>query len=782
MQPDNGPQMGIKFAELTEVIFAFLGRHKHAYQNHIKYCFIFWLTIFLLMQFFLALVSASFASELWQPIREQTLEVKQGSVLDLSSLFPVQAAGAKGVVQLDAAGHLHIANEAQPQRFLCASMVPSAPNGGLPAKDEADRWVEQLSRTGYNLVRLHFIDAILMTGRKGDFDYDPVAFDRLHYLMAKLKSAGIYWIVDGMTSDNGAYGNVQPHRWVNRYRLKERLYYDASALEHWKRLVTSVWGRVNPYIGLAPMNDPAMLGMILVNEGSLAFLATLEGRYPKELNAPFGAWLASRYQVDAALRKAWGAEATVRDRLGVSAEVPDELRGTGKRARDFAAFIAEHETTLYHAMEAHVRSRGFKGMVTNFNNWNFNQADAVRDAVGWVDMHAYQSSPSRFTDPGSKLAQTSIFENAGYYGRALSNARHWGKPFTVTEYGQPFWNQWRHESAAWIPALAAFQDWDAICQFAELPVLLEYAKSGPPRRLAMYPFGIGADPITRGGERLAALLFRRGDVTPSRAHVTLSFDPARVFNDGKAWGQVPEALSRLALVAGSGLAQTSSTTPKNSSTEIVFSLDDHSGGLLGKVENAALKKGILLNQNPVEKLKSSGLLLSNNQTDLSKGLFETDTGQMVFDASRKKLTIATERTVAFTLRSGSVQAGGIELKDLSSPATVAVSAVDDHAIGQSRRLLVWVLTDAINTGMEFEGGDRATLKKLGSFPPMLREVTGQLAIKHDSPATLKVWAVDQAGRRVAQVHSNAESGYLRFAVDNVVPGYGPVTYFEVAEK
>ncbi len=722
------------------------------------------------------------ASDGWNALRETSPEVIAGSVLDFSGLFSSPPAGSKGVIQTDPGGYLRFTGDTDTQRFLAASLVPSAPNGGLPAEDEADRWVEQLSRTGYNLVRLHFIDAILMTGRQEDFDFDPVALDRLHYLMARLKSAGIYWIVDGMTSDNGAYGNVQPHRWVNRYKLKERFYYDASALEHWKRLVTSLWGSVNPYTGLAPMNDPAMLGMILVNEGSLAFLATLESRYPKELNAPFGAWLALRYRDDAALRKAWGAELTARDQIGVSVEVPGEVRGKGKRAQDFAAFVAAREKELFHTMEAHVRSRGFRGMVTNFNNWNFNQAHAVREAVSWVDMHAYQSLPSHFAEPGSMLAQTSIFEDTGRYGRALSNARHWGKPFTVTEYGQPFWNQWRHESAAWIPALAAFQGWDAICQFAELPVLLEYAKSGPPRRQAMYPFGVGADPIARGGERLAALLFRRGDVAPSRVRVKLSLDPMRVFEDGKAWGQIPEDLSRLALVAGSGLSLTGTAMQSQGEAEIVFPLDDRSGGLLGKFENAALKKGVLLGNDPVERLRSSGLMSSNNRTDLSEGFFETDTGQIMFDTQRKRLIIATGRTVAFTLRSGSAQAGGIELEKLSSPATVAVSALDEHEIVQSKRLLVFVLTDAINTGMEFEGSDRATLKKLGSFPPMLRAVTGQLAIKHALPATLKVWAIDQTGRRVAQMPSSTGGGYLRFAVDNVVPGYGPVTYFEVAEK
>lgn len=713
--------------------------------------------------------SVSSATDKWHPISETSLEVSQGSVLDFSGLTLNKPAGSMGVVQASPDGHFRFSDKAGSQRFLCASMVPGETSGGLPDKAEADRWVEQLKRTGYNVVRLHFIDAVLMTRRKGDFDFDPVRFDRLHYLMARLKSAGIYWIVDGLTSNNGAYGDVQP-RWPNRHDLKERLFYDPAAMEHWKRLVTALWGRKNPYTGLAPLHDPAMLGMILVNEGGMGYLATLKGNYPKALQNRFSEWQANR----AAMARGKGAPAS-------PAQVPDEIRGKSHEARDFAAFLAERESELFREMDAHVRARGFKALTTAYDNFAFYHADVARAVAGWIDMHAYQSLPSRFATKGSRLAQTSIFDDVGRYGRYLANARQWGKPFTVTEYGQPFWNQWRHETTGWIPALAAFQDWDAICQFAEFPVLLKYAEAGPVRHRAMYPFGIGADPIARGGERLAALLFLRGDVKPSGVRVRLRLNPERVFADGYAWRQIPQNLSRLALVAASGMDLASPGKPTRAG-EMYFPLDSQPASWLEKAGNEALKRGVSIGSDPVAQLKASGLLSPSNRSDLSEGRFETDTGQMLFDADKKSLAVTTERTVVFTQRSGSAVGGGVELTALSSPATVAVGAVDDQAIARSRRLLVWVLTDAMNTGMEFTDDGRTTLKAVGRFPPQIRAVTGRLGIKHGEAAILKVWAVDQAGRRVAEVPARAERGVLSFAIDNVVPGYGPVTYFEVAAQ
>ena len=69
--------------------------------------------------------------------------------------------------------------------------------GGFPDHADADRYALQLARHGYNIARLTFLDASLMSGRDGDFDFDPQVLDRIHYLLAALKRNGISWIIDG---------------------------------------------------------------------------------------------------------------------------------------------------------------------------------------------------------------------------------------------------------------------------------------------------------------------------------------------------------------------------------------------------------------------------------------------------------------------------------------------------------------------------------------------------------------------------------------------------------
>jgi hypothetical protein len=138
-----------------------------------------------LLAFIMIYTPLTHAENTWITDKDSSLEIVDGSILDFSKLWSIGPAGSNGVVLPDRVGHLVFKDDARPQRFLCTSLVLSEPNGGIPDKDETDHIIKQLYRTGYNLVRLHFIDAILMTDRKCDFDYDPVAFDWLNYLMAR---------------------------------------------------------------------------------------------------------------------------------------------------------------------------------------------------------------------------------------------------------------------------------------------------------------------------------------------------------------------------------------------------------------------------------------------------------------------------------------------------------------------------------------------------------------------------------------------------------------------
>ena len=720
------------------------------------------------------------ANESWLPLSDIDLAVPGGgNALDFSALLQPGPAGRNGWAVALPEGRIGFENRRVNQRFLCASMLFSGLNGGVPDKAGADRWVEQLQRTGYGLVRLHFVDAHLMTGRDKDFDFDPVQLDRLHYLMSRMKAAGIYWIVDGMTSDNGGHGAVYPHRYVRKYTGKLDALLGGAGFDHWARLVERLWGARNPYTGMAPLADPAMLGMILVNEGGVAFQATVHGeRYPEMLAAPFQAWLQKRYPDADALRKAWGTELRSGEARDGAVAIPDKVRGQSPRDTDFARFIADLERDAYRAMDAHVRQLGFRGLTTAYDNWGFFNHEVSRSALGWVDMHAYHALPSVFGQPGSKLAQTSVHVNVARFARELTNSRQWGKPFTVTEYGQPFWNQWRHEAAALIPAMAAHQGWDAICQFAESPLQDDYGASPFKRRQAIYPMGTGADPIARSGERLAAMLFLRGDVSPSPGKIRLRIDADAAFKRNGGWEQVPEGLSRLSLVTAVGL-DFSPTAPVARAGELVVDLTSPRPAWLSRVESALVAGGIDSLAAGVGPLKDAGIVAAGNRSRPQDRLYQSDTGQMTVDSTANTIVIDTPRTAVLVVRGGAAEAGALELRDVSGPALFALSALDGQPLVSSRRMLLWVLTDAINTGMSFDDVERTTLRTIGRFPPMVRTVSATVRVAAGGAGTVDVYPLSLAGTRRAVLPMPRIKQAAELRLDTSALPDGPALLYEI---
>lgn len=731
----------------------------------------------------LSLCAAAYADDAgWRAVKDRSLEVQgANNPLDFSGLLPAPAAaGSSGWAVATADGHIAFERQPRPTRFLSASFVFNGLNGSLPSKQEAPRLVQALRRQAYNLVRLHFVDATLMAGRTSDFDFDPDQLDRLFFLLAELKKAGIYWLVDGMTSDNAAYGDVGPNRFVKKHSAKMEVLTTEAGWQHWATLVEKLWGRTNPYTGLSSLKDPAMLGMILVNEGSLAYQATIEGgRYSEAMAPGFAGWLRQRYNDDGGLARAWQREKQDSESTKSRVAVPGEVRARNARGVDFSRYIVDLERRGAARMEKHVRDLGFKGLTTAFDNWGFLQADVSRAASGWVDMHSYASLPSQHGQAGSVMEQISVHSNVARYVRELSNARQWGKPFTVSEWGQPFWNQWRYESALLVPAVAGLQGWDAICQFAETPIQFDYGSNGPKRQQAIYPFGVGGDPVMRAAERLAALLYLRGDVETARHRVRLQVDSEKLLSRSAGWEQVPESLSRLALVTGVGL-DVDAKALKPQPSDWVVGLQTDRPAWLSKLETAVLNAGgEVLTAEPAV-LKEQGIVGAGSRTSMRERRYESDTGQLLFDAGAQRITVQTPRTEAVSLVSGGAKLGALEVQRSSGPALYALSSLDGQPLSHSKRMLLFVLTDAQNSGMSFEGNDRRKLRNLGTNPPMLRTVEAQLTYRGDAASGLKLRPLSLAGERRDPLAGEAVQGGKQWRLDTSALPDGPAVYFELS--
>lgn len=709
----------------------------------------------------------------WRALGDRSLEVVEGSALDFSASVTAGPAGAKGEVQAGTDGHLRFAGDAQPQRFLCASQ-PYGVERGFPDHATADRYARQLRMHGYNLARFTFVDNVLMNGMVKDFGFNPVQLDRFHYFLSALKREGVYWVLDGLTSWNAAYGDVGRNRWVQRRNVKLGVYYDPDQQAHWKELVKRLLGTVNPYTGMRILDDPALAGVILVNEGGLN--ALINQAPSPEMDRLFAKYLTAHYGSVAAAKRHWGPL----EAMSSDATLPRGVWVKSEKMIDAQRFYYDQQLKTVTWMTAYIRGLGYKGLVTAFDNWPTLQDQATRANLSWVDMHTYHDNPSVYARPGSRIKQTSSLEDALGYVRNAATARYWGKPFTVSEYDQPFWNRWRFESGLAMGAYAGFQGWDMLCRHASGPIELAYGITDSSQRQAIYPYGIGMDPIARAGETLAALLYLRGDVQPARTRIGLRLTPEYVFDQQGGIGHLPDDLTRLGLITGIGLVWQDArpkqpldavVDPQGVSPTLVNKFMEKVG--LGGVESQL--SAVLAN------LRKRGVL-AGNPSD-GKNYFESDTKEISLDVGTRVMKVITPRTeaVAFAVAPGKLDA--LSVQKASSPALVSASSLDSEALGKSRRILLILASDARNSGMQFADKNDEELVRLGGMPILLRNIRVELALRHENPAGLSLYALKLNGERGQKIPITVLDGAsAAFTLDTGALAAGPTTYFELVEE
>lgn len=680
------------------------------------------------------------ASGEWLPVREISLEISSGSPLDFSTFLPNRAIGPTS--STDAGGRLttrqdgRLALPETPARLLCASLAWSPTSGGFPDHADADRYALQLARHGYNIARLTFVDASLMSGRTKDFDFDPDTLDRIHYLLAALKRNGIYWIIDGMTSWRGAYGGYDD-RWDPSSDLKLALYFDDKVFDHWLEFQRRFLTSVNPYTGTAPINDTALALVILVNENSIEFDSIVRERegkphYDDRLKPPFNTWLKQRYSSTETLSKAWPDLQSGERLENASIELPKSRYEDSPRLKDLQAFFVSVEKTATARMTDTLRGLGYKGEISNYNNWPTIQTTLSREDLPVITMNTYQDWVGGYS-PGATMTQKSSIDDSASYMRLIAAARWLGKPFVVSEYDHLFWNRYRYEAGLVMPAYAAQQGWDVLCRHAHGPIILKYNEPYPHKK-AMLPYAIALDPVARAGETLAALLFRRGDVATSKLIIPFLVRGTEDLT-GDMQAREPEQLTELGLVGAIGMAKTAR------------------GELsVGQPRSALDPQAIL------DAAKTAGLLPKDNQTDLKTGLYESDTGELLLDRLRGQLRVTTPKTeaVAFSTLREPVNLGSVRVEASDGDGLLAVSVLDDaESIAQSRKLLVIYATDAHNTDMQFRDDEEKVIADFGRLPVLVRKGYVDLSLTlakgewRLTPITLNGVASKAAGQRIS---------------------------------
>ncbi|KPK64082.1 MAG: hypothetical protein AMK73_04795 [Planctomycetes bacterium SM23_32] len=690
----------------------------------------------------------------------------EGTMADMSRLNE-KPAGLHGF--LKARGdRFWFEDGAGPFRFWGAAM-----HGGavFPEKEEAERTARRLAAMGVNCLRLHHLDNAWEPERSL-IDYSartpgglPTSrvintdmLDRLHYFMAQCKAAGIYIYLDLITARQFQAGDGCPI-----YRPGDRGMDGKGVIAHpavrelvWefnRRLLTTV----NPYTGLAPVEEPAIILSEVINEDELALeraAARDEGPYGEYYHGLFNDWLRRRYGSPLDMLVAWqvpGEESPLLDgedpadvalahsyNLAAWSHVQyqryrpgSEERRFMRRDQDRLRFWDHVQRQAWGEIVGHARSFGYQVPMTGSNmpNEQLHARLANLQLGRWLDDHSYfnpegwiawKNEPVRnvneLTVPPASLGLKAMLAPADF-------------PFTLSE-----WNTSNDVDTCYVhvPHYAfrmAFHGWSGGNHFC-------YCGGGPPERSG--PIDVEQHVGLMGQWPVAALMFRRGD---------LRMGPRKVI-------EFP--------------------------VERIFDFDFHSRGPGGPMPWAGVDGRLSVVENirtrfvnrPGAPIRMP--LLNTRLVDDEGQTLVTSTGEAFWDYGRGALFIKTPRTVWAAGEYGPAveQLGPVTIALESPGASVAVVSLDDsRRVEDADRLLIMAVARSYATGAVYNRR-RTYVKEHGRAPLLGEPVRAEVHIQVPGAQSARVVAYAPDGTEAGVPPHRLEDDVL-----TVMLGQGPARGF-----
>lgn len=715
------------------------------------------------------------ADDIWRPLPQDIVPAPlKGSALDFSQLYPKHKVGEFGRLVITPDGRFEFEKRpGQNVRFISACMGRDLGNFfGVPSEmqDKAmiERYADQIQRAGYNMVRF-WANVLKDTNyqKVKAYQFNPDAVDKIDYFFHCLRQRGIYVFLS-IQINTFAFDSCYP--WGDK-RLKDwSLFTHPQAFDAWCKATEKVLTHVNPYTGLRWLDDPVITMIDCNNELEFAFLRAGNSYAPL-----FRQFLKDKYGSFAKLKQAWGADADALSSFeDITTFKPLGQDKPGQLNRDRALFISEQEKRIYEAEKKWLRQLGWQGPVTSFLMGKSMRHVSVRRDFDFVAQNGYHCHPSSSgVTTGGTVAQTSSVEVAANIMRSFIAARIYGKPFVVTEHGHVFWNRHRYEQGMVMGALASLNDFNGLTAFF-MPVTTH-----PNCRLTS--FEIRHDPISRASELMTNLLFRRHDAKTATLTTRIHIDADDMIRSDAVTDSVSASQLLLGLL---GQCHVDLSTAPAQPQEIIL---ERAGSSKTAVRHA--DSNIIDNPDQafdfsaiVYKLKQRGLLPASNLTNHDQGIYHSSTGEILLDCPNKTMTVDTPRFQGLCAPAGSArQLTDFHVQAMNRHACVALTAIDgDRAIRNASRLLLFITTNVLNTGMSFENSDRQTRIASGTTPLLLETGTFTVTIKHRHASQLKLYALALDGSRLQEIQPTHTSPASRqFTIDTASIKNGPAIYFEL---
>ncbi|MDD4108677.1 MAG: cellulase family glycosylhydrolase [Prolixibacteraceae bacterium] len=582
----------------------------------------------------------------------------------------------------------------------------------FPPHDHSEKVAKRLAKTGVNIVRFHQMDAEWSTPNifqltKGQNiadtqSFDPESMDRLDYLIYCLKREGIYVYMDLLTYRRFKTGDGVAEADKLRDAAKPYTTFNRRLIELQKKFNYDLWTHFNPYTKLAYKDDPAIVLVEITNENDLwSQEATLEP-YRSELEELYRKWAADK-----------------------KIKLPEGKITFDKKDLNVQNFFIDATIDYYREMTAHMRETGVKIPVAG-TNWTRNVAHlSAQMNCDFIDTHTYTSGNGGWRNGEGKFGNEPNMYSTNNLLPAIAFYKVQDKPLFISEWDNPWPNEWRAESSIMLASVGSFQGWGGFAihtyrysQDEDVDMIGKPITSGSIAGV-YYRGGVFDtfnDPAKYGLFYHAALIMRRGDVRPAEKKVSIK--PESPFDTrGKAHLLTAEK-HRI------------ETVPQgvNATGDILAGTND-----------------VIVNQEEGEVLSDTRELYRN----LKKGIGWIDSPN-------------TKAVYGFTGKEGEFSLTDLSIDVKTDFATVVVSTLTDEPVRSSSNMLLTAVGRAENTGSRYNE-DRTRQLDPGHGPVQVEIIEASVKIKTDK-TRLRVMSINPQGFITGYIPSEYKNGIFSFEI------------------
>lgn len=723
----------------------------------------------------------------WCETQMTNIVIRKGSALDLSGLVGDGEAGQYGWAKPALDGSLRFEKRPDEKIRLYGSVEGNISFHRIfdGCKTLADRhaaidaFVVQTKRMGMNFIRPHGLldGAFNIASYKGSGVLTEEDLDIRDYFMAACKREGIYLYID-----IAAYVLRDREKKSQIWKKAGVMVNEPSYWKLWEDCALGILNRTNRYTRTVWKDDPAVIGVMEYNEQATGVKIALQGGW-KKLDPVVKRAYAKGF-ADYLAANAPGVEG-----ISEKDETLPSFYGRDPRGRLLHRYLTELFVKRALNYNDVIRSTGYKGLLTTYNSDVDYGATAARwkasEAVPY-NFHAGHPHGGGRGNKGARVSQRSVIEamvsgSAFCYGNRI---RLSDRPFIVTENSHAFWNDSRYEAALMLPSYGALNGYTGI---------LWHEGSGDTKALGNWPrgtigtFKVSTSPLMRAVTFLGAMLFHRGDVSESAKQVSVAIN-----NDywQKHSADAPSTTqAKLSLIFKYGLTFPELDRPASvksrSKPDVLLT-----PGAGDEIEDGLWVSNVKENESRdfdidafIAKMKSRGVIPSGNITSPKDGVFQSATGEITLDSSKKELSVVTPRTEAVCLAAGkNKKLGVLTLDNTSESCCAALTSVDGLPLSASRRMVFLWMTRESNQNM-ITSKDGKTMISMGWYPALLKGGQISFSVNVADPKAFVLYQLDYSGVRLGTIPLRTENGKIVADIDTANLSHHFTPFFElVAEE